>query len=191
MVVAVEPPYSHDAGPAAVKPSILRMVSSEIEWYYQRNGGTPAPSEEDEDFWILGMAPEDVPPVYQLPKPYAVYYLRCEQVSPETIRERADHFDLDVSEEFVNAYYFGGPPRYVGYTENPYRRLDEHFDPFARGAKFTKLIPPKELVCIEWHETEDEAKEAEQRIADKERTTQGAFINPSLLDGTPPTPVDQ
>lgn len=180
--MAVEPPYSSPQGPESIKPSALRAVNFHIERYYGQRGETPERSDEDEDFWILGMADEDVPPLYKLPKPYAVYVIMCQGVSDDTIRERAEQFNVEISDKFLFARKQWGTPYYIGYTENPYRRINEHWDPFTGGANFTKLFPPRRLQEIDWFDLEETAKKAEKQLAKRIQHEAGGFINPSLLD---------
>lgn len=181
--MAVEPPYSHDAGPAAVSPTALRIVSGHIELHHRMEGTKPERSEDDEDFWILGMANEDVPPIYKLPKSYAVYVIECEHIKNVELQRRLDDDDNahNVSSEFQTAYAMNNAPVvYVGYTKNPYRRIDEHLDPFTTGAKFTDIFRPVEVHNIDWYDTEDEAKQAELATADRLYRKQGYFLNPSV-----------
>lgn len=180
--MAVEPRFSSPQGPESIKPSSLRAVNYHIERYYDRNGGTPERSKEDADFWILGMADEDVPPLYKLPKPHAVYVIMCQGGSDDQIRERAEHFNVEVSDGFLFARRQWGTPYYIGYTQNPYRRINEHWDPFTGGAWFTKLFPPRSLQDIDWYDDEETAKKAEKRVAKRIQQEAGGFINPSLLD---------
>lgn len=181
--MAVEPPYSGPQGPQSLSPTAIRMVSSQIERYYDRHGGEPEPSDEDADFWILGMKDEDVPPIYKLPKKHAVYVIMCDTVGESTIRERAEHFNEEVSDGFIYTYKNRwGTPYYVGYTQNPYRRINEHWDPFTGGAKFTRLFPPYSLQVIKWYDDEDVAKGQEKATAADIQQKAGGFLNPSVLD---------
>lgn len=102
--MAVEPPYSEPRGPESIKPNALRAVSHQIERYYDQRDEEPERSKDDEDFWILGMAPEDVPTLYKLPKEHAVYVIMCHNVGEGTIRDRADHFNVEVSDAMIHEY---------------------------------------------------------------------------------------
>jgi predicted GIY-YIG superfamily endonuclease len=180
--MAVEPKYPREMGPEAIRPDVLRMVSNHIKRAYWGTDESPEHSEKQEDFWILGMADDDIPPIYKFPKPYAVYSIRCERPRGDVVNERQEQFDVRFTSEFFKAYMLSnGPVTYVGYTKNPYRRMNEHFDPFTSGAEFTDLFPPYKLLNIEWCGSEDMAREREQEIAKDWKNGQGNFVNPSPL----------
>lgn len=181
---AVEPPYPGEMGPQSIKISVLRAVSSHIKWYYQRQNDEPIVSDEDDDFWYLGVPEEDLPTIYKLPKSYAVYTLRCEQPTTQAAQQRAKDEALDFSNGFFDAYALNHAPiTYVGYTKNPYRRLNEHFDPLTEGSKFTEVFPPIRVMSIEWCDTEQEAKNRELDVGAKLLRKQGVFLNPSVRKG--------
>lgn len=60
--------------------------------------------------------------------------------------------------------------------------MDEHFDQFKNGAKFTSIFPPRRLQVIKWYNDEDTAKKAEKSTAKDIRRKAGGFLNPSVLD---------
>lgn len=109
------------------------------------------------------------------PRPYSVYTLRCSDYTTDQkfkteAREWMDYYaswdgneDWDWDGEIPSwawAAHYADSRVYVGYTNNPYRRISEHIDT-EKSALFTTIFPPELVLDIEWYVDEDDARERE------------------------------
>lgn len=208
--MAIEPPFGDFTDPNdgrnvdGIPTWIVEQVGEEIRRYYDEHGGSPTLSEADEYYFVMdeSIAPSDLPSIYQLPKPYCVYVLKCEQNDfdelsslnhvKRVLQNRAENLGYDYSDDWMEAVYYSGPSRYVGLSTNPYARIHEHtrlrehvnnpekFDP--SGAKFTAMFPPYAVQQIEWVDDEQSAERLEQKTADRLNREGGYFVYPRPED---------
>lgn len=208
--MAVEPPFGNLTDPKNARPVqgiptwIVEQVNNEIRRYYADHAGSLTLSEADERYSVMDelLPPSELPSIYQLPKPYCVYILKCEwkgfdelsslEYVKRVLQERAESFGYDYTEDWMEAVYYSGPPRYVGCSTNPYARIHEHtrirehlndikgFDP--SGAKFTAMFPPYAVQRIEWVDDEQAAKQLEQETANRLNREEGYFVHPRPTD---------
>lgn len=141
---------------------------------------------------------DDYPSIFQLPKPYCVYILKCERKGfdelssfthiKQVLQNRAEQLGYDYSEDWIEAVYHSAPPHYVGLTTNPYARIYEHtqirqhvnnpggFDP--RGARFTAIFRPYSVQNIKWVEDEQTALQLEQAESNRLNNEENYFVYP-------------
>lgn len=210
----VEPPFGDFTDPNdyrnvdGIPIWIVEQVNSEIRRYYENHPGDPVISGADEHYFLMDepLSPSEFPPIYQLPKSYCVYILKCERQgfddlssldhAQRVLQERADRFGYDYSTEWMAAAYYGGPPRYVGLSTNPYARIHEHTMISSHiahhehqslpgnppGARFTAMFPPSAIQRIEWVDDKQTAEQLEQETANRLNREEGYFVHPPPTD---------
>lgn len=121
----------------------------------------------------------------RLPTRYCVYVLRCNM--PGTKSEFVEQTQMstewltDDIPSWAWAAWYSSQCVYVGFTHNPYLRVEQHVeyieDPDEDGALFTKLFPPEKVESIDWYESETEARRMEVETAERiERERYNAFV---------------
>lgn len=116
---------------------------------------------------------EEKPPA---PEQHCVYTIICETATEDEIIERANNEFGWVADFLRKAAKYYTEYYYVGKTQRPYRRMNQHTQQSYEGAKFTRVFKPIALRDARFYESEAKASQMELDIAKQLRQSEGVFV---------------
>lgn len=144
---------------------------------HARGDGTLASARTHADVAILVFRESDEA---DLGRNHAVYTIVCRNnhTDANTLLARAMHSRGDLPDRHITRLLEAESAPiiyYVGQSKDVVRRLYTHIS--SSGGLLTELFPPVRLVSVEWFDTEQEARTAEQeRAVELDESQPGAYV---------------